>query len=122
MGLKAKSNFFSFLKAVFFVALCFVVSMAVIFPLWAFAKNAPNAYSVTVLVLVAAFALWKIALWAKGAGAKKVLKVALKCVVVAAGFFACVALLSGFHRIFALVAAILAAALFKLVDVAFKKA
>lgn len=116
MGSKAKSIFFSFLKAGFFVSLCFIVSLAVIFPLWAFAKNAPNVYSVAVLVLVAAFALWKGALWAKRVGAKKALKVALKCIVAVAGISACVVLLFGFHRILALLAAILAAALFKLVD------
>lgn len=116
--MKAKSKFFSFLMAVFFVALCFAVSLAVVFPLWAFAKNAPNAYSVAVLVLAAAFALWKIALWAKKAGAKRTIKVALKCLVVVAGISACVFLLLGFHRILAAISAVLAIALFKLVDFA----
>lgn len=114
--MKAKSKFFSFLKAVFFVALCFAVSMAAVFPLWAFAKNAPNAYSVAVLVLAAAFALWKIALWAKKAGMKKTLKVVLKGAVVVAGISACVFFLFGFHRILAALSAVLAIALFKLVD------
>ena len=116
MGSKAKSIFFSFLKAAFFVSLCFVVSLAIIFPLWAFAKNAPNVYSVAVLVLIAAFALWKIALWAKRVGAKKALRIALECIVIVAGISACVVLLFGFHRIFAAIAAILTVALFKLVD------
>ncbi len=98
------------------MALCFAVSMAAVFPLWAFAKNAPNAYSVAVLVLAAAFTLWKIALWAKRAGTKKTLKLVLKCLVVVAGISVCVFFLFSFHRILAAVSAVLAIVLFKLVD------
>ena len=103
------------------MALCFAVSLAVVFPLWAFAKNAPHAYSAVVLVLASAFAVWKIALWAKRAGTKKTLKVVLKCLVVIAGVCACVFFLFDFHRILAAVSAVLTIALFKLVDAAFKK-
>lgn len=122
MNLKGKSKFVSLLKAALFLGACLAVSFAVVFPLWAFAKNAPRAYSVTVLVLVAAFALWKIALWAKKSGAKNVLRTVLKCAVAAAGIFFAFHFLLSFRRILALAAAILTIALFKLVDAAFKKA
>lgn len=116
MSSKAKSIFFSFLRVALFASLCFIVSMAVIFPLWAFAKNAPQAYSVSVLVLASAVVLWKIALWTKKVGAKRALRIALKCLVVVAGIAACVVLLFGFHRILAVVAAVLTVILFKLVS------
>lgn len=122
MNLKGKSKFVSFLKAALFLGACLAVSFAVVFPLWAFAKNAPRAYSATVLIAAALIAAWKFAAWAKKSGAKKTLRVLLKCAVAAAGIFFAFHFLLSFRKILALAAAISTIALFKLVDVAFKKA
>lgn len=122
MNLKGKSKFVSFLKAALFLGACLAVSFAVVFPLWAFAKNAPKAYSATVLIAAALIAAWKLAAWTKKSGAKNALRIVLKCAVAAAGFFFAFNFLLSFRRILALAAAVLTIALFKLVDVAFKKA
>lgn len=116
MNLKLKSKFFSFFKAAFFVAGCFVVSIAVILPLWAFASNAPRIYSGVVLALIAAFLLCRIIIWAKKAGAKKAFRISLKCLVVTAGIFACFYFLLTFRRLFSLAALLAAAVLFKVID------
>lgn len=122
MNLKVKSKFVSFLKAALFLGACLAVSFAVVFPLWAFAKNAPRIYSVAVTIAAALFVAWKFAAWAKKSGAKNAIRIVLKCAVVAAGIFLAFHFLLSFKRILALVAAVLAAAIFKLVDAAFKKA
>lgn len=122
MNLKGKSKFVSFLKAALFLGACLAVSFAVVFPLWAFAKNAPRAYSAAVLILVALCAAWKFIAWAKKSGAKKTLRVLLKCAVLAAGIFITFRFLLSFRRISALVAAISTAVLFTLADKVFKKA
>lgn len=101
---------------------CLVVSFAVVFPLWAFAKNAPRAYSAAVVIVAALVAAWKFAAWAKKSGAQNMLRVLLKCAVTAAGIFLAFYFLLSFKRILALVAALSTVALFKLVDAAFKKA
>ena len=122
MNLKGKSKFVSFLKAALFLGACLVVSFAVVFPLWAFAKNAPRAYSAAVLIAAAIVAAWKFAAWAKKSGAQNMLRVFVKCAVTAAGIFLAFYFLLSFKRILALVAALSTVALFKLVDAAFKKA
>lgn len=118
MNLKGKSKFVSFLKAALFLGACLVVSFAVVFPLWAFAKNAPRAYSAAIVIVAA----WKFAAWAKKSGAQNMLRVLLKCAVTAAGIFLAFYFLLSFKRILALVAALSTVALFKLADAAFKKA
>ena len=122
MNLKGKSKFVSFLKAALFLGACLAVSFAVVFPLWAFAKNAPRVYSAAVIIASALIAAWKFVAWAKKSGAKNVLRIVLKCAVAAVGIFFAFHFLFSFRRTLALVAAISAIALFKLVDVAFKKA
>lgn len=121
MSLKRKTPFVPLFKAMLFVGACLAVSFVVVFPLWAFAKNAPRAYSAAVITAAAFVAGWKFVAWAKQSGAKKTVRTVLKCAVAVAGIFLAFRFLLLSMRIHALVAAVSAIALFKLADAAFKK-
>ena len=59
MNLKIKSKFFSFLLLAGFILASALAAFAVIAPLWLFASKKPGLYTAFILILAAAFIVYK---------------------------------------------------------------
>ncbi len=54
-----KHTVFSALKVLFLVALCVLVGIAIVFPLWEWATSSPKTYSMAILLFSVAFLIYK---------------------------------------------------------------
>ena len=114
-----KNIFLGAAKLLLLLLLCTGAGALVVFPLWKFATVSPRAYTVFVLVIAAAAAIFLIAGKIRKSGIKSFAKTLLKIAIIAGGLSLCVALVMAGKRFFAL--PILLAMIFFYGLVAFKK-
>lgn len=107
-----KNLFLSAAKMLGLLLVCAATGTIFVLPLWKFAMTAPEAYSLVILIiLAAAFIFWMVKK-VKSAGARNSLRNFLRFLAVAVGFAACVASVLSGNRILAIPALILAVILY----------
>lgn len=99
-------------KVLLLLLACTALGVATVYPLWYFATSAPGAYTVAMLVIIAAAVLFIAVRRIRAAGLMATLSVMLRIAVAVAGIASCVALVMHGRRLLALPVALAAIVLY----------
>lgn len=81
------NKFLQFLKFILLTVICIVASIVLVWPLWKFSTGTPLAYTITVLVILAALLLFVIIRKIISSGWKSSLKVFINLGLIFGGLF-----------------------------------
>lgn len=116
-----KEKFYSLLKVIFIIAVCGLVSLIFVWPMWLFSHKLPNAYTFTLLSLILLALIFILINKIRKTKASKVMRIFLNLLFIFTGlYFSIFFLYTGF-RLYSLISLLILAFSLTILNLIFKK-
>lgn len=116
-----KEKFYSLLKVIFIIAVCGLVSLIFVWPMWLFSHKLPNAYTFTLLSLILLALIFILINKIRKTKASKVMQIFLNLLFIFTGlYFSIFFLYTGF-RLYSLISLLILAFSLTILNLIFKK-